>query len=388
MVVIFALYKVAVVASLSAILMFAASVIVMMERNKQRIMIPYATIWFLVLILFGALSGMWAKFLTAYNISFISRLMIILLTTTSVSVYIDERDDLERIMSMFLCGAVIIALLEFSAVPSDGWKLGSVGHYFSGNNPNDITLWMDFAMIIAFYRAYINNKKSMYLIAIMMLIFCAFSSSRKGLLAAIAGPLMIVFLSVRKRSYPLRIALAVILSVLLIMLVMENDLLYSAIGKRMDSMFDFLKGDQTDGSMGLRKYYISVAKEMFKESPLIGKGMGNFSRILATEYSGGYFYSHNNYWQILSELGLIGFFIYYSMYAYCMISFLKSYFTFRSKLSVLFLTALTMMFALDSGIISYCSKYAQLVLSIIISATYSLRNGVNSNYISADAYRR
>ena len=46
----------------------------------------------------------------------------------------------------------------------------------------------------------------------------------------------------------------------------------------------------------------------------------------------------------------------------------------RRKISVLFITAITMMIVLDSGIISYSSKYGQLVIAIIYSATYAIHS--------------
>lgn len=379
MVVVFAFYRVPIIAPATAVFMFAASFYVLLESGKSRIMIPYITIWYLTLILYGGLSGLWAQFFTSYNISFIIKLCILLLISTSVAIYVDTMEDLDRIMTLFVAGAVIIVILEFCAVPPDGWKNGSVGSYFSGNNPNDITVWIDLASAIAFYRAYVNGKKWMYPLVALFVVFCAFSSSRKGLLASLAAPIMIVFLSVEKRNYLLRIIAAVAIGVAVILIVMENDTLYTVIGRRFDSMIEYLKGEKTDGSIALRQRYIAAAKDMFNESPIIGKGMGNYSRILESEYYLGNFYSHNNYWQILSELGLIGFLIYFSMYAYCVIVFLRAYFVEKRKISVLFLTAMMMMIVLDSGIISYSSKYGQLVVAIIYCATYAIHsNGVRA----------
>ena len=380
MVVVFAFYNVANVAPLVAIVMFAASFFVLLEKSKNRIMIPYITVWYLTLILYGGLSGIWAQFFTSYNITFVIKLCIILLISTSVAVYVDTMEDLDRIMSLFVAGALIIVLLECTAVPPGGWKNGSVGSYFSGNNPNDITVWIDLASAIAFYRAYVDGKKWMYPLVAVFIAFCVFSSSRKGLLASIAGPMMIVFLSVGKKNYFLRIIAALLIGTAVLMLVMENDTLYTVIGRRFEAMFDYFTGEGSDGSIALRRRYIEAAKSMFNESPIIGKGMGNYSRILESEYYLGNFYSHNNYWQILSELGLIGFVIYFSMYVYCSVIFLRAYFVERRKIAVLFITVMTMMIVLDSGIISYSSKFGQLVIAILYCATYAIHSDGGRKY--------
>ncbi len=380
MVIVFAFYRVPIIAPAAAVFMFAASFMVVLEKSKNRIMIPYITVWYLTLILYGGLSGLWAQFFTTYNITFIIKLCIILLISTSIAIYVDTMDDLDRLMSLFVAGAVIIVLLEFTAVPSDGWKNGSVGSYFSGNNPNDITVWIDFASAIAFYRAYVNGKKKMYIATALFVVFCAFSSSRKGLLASVAGPVMIVFLSFDKDRYFLRIFTALALGAAVLVIVMKNDTFYAVIGRRLESMVEYFRGESDDGSIVLRRRYIEAAKSMFRESPIIGKGMGNYSRILESEYYLGNFYSHNNYWQILSELGMIGFIIYFSMYAYCVIAFLKAFFVDKRKISILFITAITMMIVLDTGIISYSSKYGQLVIALIYCATYAIYTDGGRSY--------
>ncbi len=380
MIIVFAFYRVARVAPVAAVCLFVASLFVLMEKSKNRITIPYIAIWYFTLILYGGLSGLWAQFFSSYNITFIIKLCIILCITTSVAIYVDTMEDLDRIMTLFVAGAVIIALLEFTAVPSGGWKIGSVGSYFSGTNPNDITVWLDLASAIAFYRAYVKGDKKMYLAVVIIVIFCVFSSSRKGLLASIAAPMMIVFLSIGKSNYWLRIIAAAMIGVGILTIIMENDTMYAAIGQRFESMFDYFTGEGSDGSMILRERYIAAAKNMFRESPIIGKGMGNYSRILESEYYLGNFYSHNNYWQILSELGMVGFIIYFSMYVYCSVVFLRAYFVEKRKISVLFLTMMAMMIVLDTGIISYSTKYGQLNIAIIYCGTYAMHSDGGRKY--------
>ena len=94
----------------------------------------------------------------------------------------------------------------------------------------------------------------------------------------------------------------------------------------------------------------------------------------------GKFYSHNNYWQLLSELGLVGCMLYYSMYVFCLIKLLKYYFADGRKASVLFITAIIMMAVLDTGIVSYSSKYGQLVIAIIYCATYAIQSDGGRKY--------
>ena len=54
---------------------------------------------------------------------------------------------------------------------------------------------------------------------------------------------MIVFLSVGKKNYFLRIVAAMTIGVAVLLIVMENDTLYTVIGRRFDSMIDYIKGE-------------------------------------------------------------------------------------------------------------------------------------------------
>ena len=72
--------------------------------------------------------------------------------------------------------------------------------------------------------------------------------------------------------------------------------------------------------------------------------------------------------------------LYYSMYVFCIVKLLKYYFADGRKASVLFLTAIIMMAALDTGIISYSSKFGQLVIVLIYCATYAIQSDGGRKY--------
>lgn len=376
MVVIFAFYSIKMVASVTALLMFFASCVLLFEKNEKRILLPYISIWYLVLIIYVVFSNMWAtRFVGSSIFSQTLRYLIILLTTTSVSFYVDDQKDIHKLLDLFVLSSFIIAVLEFAATPFNELSDGSLGNHFSGCNPNDITVWIDFAVAIAFYKAYCEGKRSMYLVTLIFIMFCALSSSRKGFAASLAGPLMIVLLSFNKRGYVLRVVLAIALIIGAWELMMKNEYLYEAIGRRFDRMMDYVRGDRIDRSMQLREYFIDVAKSMFKDSPIIGNGIESFQLLMSEEYFIEAGYAHNNYWQLLSELGLVGLVLYYGMYIYIAVSLFKSFFIKKNGISLLFLTGLVMMAVLETGTVSFDSKFAQLIIAIIYCSTYALDSG-------------
>lgn len=375
MVVIFAGYDTSGAATVTAVIMFVASCWLLFEKNRQKIVIPYVTIWYLILIIYIGFSNLWvADFAGVEALKKLLRYLIILISTTSIAIYVDDLKDLNKIIDLFICGAVIITVLEFSATPFIKLSNGSFGSNFSRCNPNDITVWIDFAAIASFYRAYNDGKKGMYLITALMVLFCALSSSRKGFAASLVGPLMIVFFSFRKRGYSFKLILTLALVIGAAVLVMENEFLYSAIGVRYDKLFTYLQGGKVDTSTQLRTFFIDYAKEMFKESPIIGNGVASFSAQVERTELGKNAYAHNNYWQILSELGLVGFVLYYSMYGYVICSLIKSYFIRHRDEASLFISTLAMMLMLEMGIVSIDSKFAQLIIAIVCCSAYTLSN--------------
>ena len=98
--------------------------------------------------------------------------------------------------------------------------------------------------------------------------------------------------------------------------------------------------------------------------------MGNFARIIDEVYKLEGVYSHNNYWQILSELGLIGFFLYYSLYITTIIRLIKASFVNKSRICLMFLCFMILLMLLETGLVTYNSKMPHVVIAIAYAATY------------------
>ncbi len=93
--------------------------------------------------------------------------------------------------------------------------------------------------------------------------------------------------------------------------------------ERIAGIFGTLQGQHADGSTAERLSFLHIMIGVFKENPFFGTGL-NTSRVFLHG-----FYSHNNYIELLGTLGLIGFFIYYSVYVHMLwkISLVKEFWT-------------------------------------------------------------
>lgn len=126
---------------------------------------------------------------------------------------------------------------------------------------------------------------------------------------------------------------------------------------RINMFLTFSNSDTLDtgGSTGDRISMIQDAFEMWANKPLFGNG------IAAFEIKYGK-YSHNNIMELLVSLGLVGFILYYSLYAYL---FSKIKEIDKSKNKIMFYIFIFIFLLFDQSIVSYYGKFKILALLIL-----------------------
>ena len=369
---IFAMYSVKMVATVTGLLTLAVAMLLWLGRKNKHIIIPYNTVWYLTLIIYIALSSIWAEYVAADFVSSLMRLVIILAMITSISIYVDCAEDLERLMTVFIFSLTVVVILELTSVPVSVWWQGAMGAHFSDFNPNELAFWSVCAETMAFYKFYIKRQRGYILLVALFIFMVVLSSSRKSMAASVVSPVFIIFLSFYKKNYLFKLLLVVAAAVGIFAFIMTNETAYQIIGRRFDSMIRYINTDnqRADNSLYLREYFVGVAKQMFYESPLFGKGWGNFAMILNNDYGAGKFYSHNNYWQLLSELGLVGLVMYYSFYVFCLIRLVRNAIINKSRICYVFLSLLVILIIVESGYVTFNTKPIQIVLGMAYAATY------------------
>lgn len=381
---VFAFYKVKVIGSVTSIMTFVCAVFIWTTRKNRKKIIPYNFIWYGTFIVYSILSWIWSSYISSAFLTSTIKMIVIALIILSISVYVDTPDDLDRLMSAFIAGMVINISLEFMSVPVGEWFRGSMGSHFSGCNTNEIAFWAVCAEVMSFYKAYINNKKGFYILTVAFLLFSILTSSRKATVVAIVGPVIMIALSTYKKRYILKVLLVIGVAIALGYMIMTDEKLYSIVGRRFESMRNYYSEDtvKSDGSLYYRNYFIEVARELFYKSPIVGVGMGNFAKILDIEYASRFAYVHNNYWQILSELGIVGFVIYYFFYLYILVKLVKNLIINKSRVSIMFITLMGLLIGLEWGIVTVYSKTAQIIVAIAFTSTYvSEMDGRKYQYI-------
>lgn len=357
----------------SGILMLLASMLLWIGRRNKNVIIPYNTVWYVVFTAYAAISCLWSFYIDTYMAGYFLRMVVIIAMITSISIYVDKPEDLERIIKLYILSITIIVALELSSVPITEWAKGEMGSHFSGENRNSVAFLVFCAELMAFYEFYSKGKKRYIILVAIFVLFIILSGSRKALFASVAAPLLFAVLSVYKKNYFFNIIFIATIMSLVVFYIFTDENAYNTIGKRMESMLTFWfdnRSHKVDNSLYMRSYYIQLAQEMFSESPVWGKGMGNFAKIIDEVYKIDGVYSHNNYWQILSELGILGFIAYYSMYFVMIIKLAKNAFIDKSRMSLMFLCFMILMMVLETGIVTYNSKMTHVVIAIAYTSTY------------------
>lgn len=369
---IFALYQVKLVATVTGMMTLVAAVFIWIDRREKKIIIPYNSVWYLVFTLYCGLTSFWSEYVPTSNIIMVGKMVVIIAMITAISIYVDAPEDLERLMSLFIFSMVIIFFLELSSVGPAGIFKGGFGSYFSGFNANEIGFWIMCAEMMAFYKAYIKNEKAYYVLVAVFIVFVIATSSRKATVATLVSPIIMLVMTTRKKFKVFQIVAMLITIAAVVYLIMTNEQLYNAIGRRFYSMMNYFDEDtlKSDGSLTMRSRFIAIAKELFAESPVFGKGMGNYIKLIQADYEMQGAYCHNNYWQILSELGITGFLIYYSFYAFTIIKLAKNVIVNKSRIAIVFLTFMIVLLIMEWGIVSFNVKTTHIIIALAYTATY------------------
>lgn len=226
-------------------------------------------------------------------------------------------------------------------------------------NVNSICMFAAMAVITDVYLSlYGKLRWSLLVFIIPTLILISFSQSRKALFMVFFAPIMLYLYknshNITKDLRPMLRILVGLIFVGFIVSLFSDSNLFIGITRRIESLINGLQGSEdTDTSTYLRMQMIDIGIKTFKESPILGVGIGN-SLVVMTRESGYATYFHNNYVELLAGGGVIAVILYYSMH----LSLLRQMLRYRKKdsMCVLFFIIICTTLLTDYGAVSYYSK--------------------------------
>ncbi len=373
----FVFYKERVATTASFAIGAAATFFITVGKIKSsRLSVPTVTVWYLLFFAFAELSAAWAYFPQEAAFTYLKQMLFILILGFGMCQYVDTHVDYERLLTIFVMASLTLSLAEILTFP---WSTLSSKSYFgstvSGLNANNFSFLMMASAIISFYKGYIRSKKLWYFPAALFIVSCLLSGSRKSTVMCLVGIAFLILFSFGKPRHFFHFFAACALAALLLWASLKIDLLYDVIGRRFESMLNYYINPaqtKTDTSLEFRSYFIEFAKQLFYEKPFFGHGFSNFSTLLQTESSfNKKLYAHNNYWEILADLGVVGFILYYWFYAYlgirAIIKLIKNRQSYTATLAIALLGTLMIV---EWGIVSMSYLFPQIVVVLIFTAVY------------------
>lgn len=285
----------------------------------------------------------------------------------------------ELILKAIFFSGVVMGLYSMAVYTPANFISAIITGERLGTEINQINIFgMNSAITVVLGLYFYLKNKRIYLLGSGIGLLCALSSgSRKALLIVVLGVILLYI-----ASYGWRSIYKVICPILFLGLfyALANDYIEGkSIFDRFESFINLFTGEgKVDSSTLIRQQMIEFGLTSFMERPLNGYGLNNFS-VLYMNFSGAATYAHNNYVEILVSIGLVGFFLYYWIYALILFNFgyllrLKKYLTKEDNLMYSLIFCLILInLLMDFATVSYFEKmtYIYFVLFNLAKLNFS-----------------
>ena len=256
-----------------------------------------------------------------------------------------------------------------------------------GVNYNHFTTQFALVLCVVLFLAY-NINKLFYIPAAFIVVNIIISGSRKVLVASLLTFLVMYIISPKggKLAKKIRrVILVLAVFAFILWLILNNNFLYNLIGQKtvvaIKEMLSMQVDRKVDYSVYQRAEVMRIAFDVFKDHPVIGVGYYCF-----LNYNEWQLYAHNNYLELLADLGLIGFVLYYIFYVKNILGFMGLNIGFvgpkfslsvdknKSVWNVLGITLMITLLILEYGQVTFFRLYALIPLMVVILGIENMKN--------------
>lgn len=342
---------------------FSAVKIIARIMLDGKVMLSGITIWYILFSLFSLCTALWSDYPDRVLDVVVRRIQIILLLFCLSQTYA-TRKGAERCFKLISWAASFCVIYVFSQTEFSDWFTVRFGETVTLLNTNVMGMALTVTTLITLYFAYYEKQRLYYVFFAIQCLATVLTGSRKSVIAVFIGFALLVFLKDKSIKLLLRVVLVILSLVAAVYAIMNVPELYKLIGRRFETMLGYLRETDYDNSMYLRELFIDYAKQFFTKHPLLGNGDASFSRMIEKVIDRNA-YAHNNYYEVLTDFGLVGFIMYYSMYVYMIIKLIRMVFFDGNNGAKLMLTIMTVVLICEYGIVLYYSVYAMIFLAAI-----------------------
>lgn len=361
----------------SVLLIFELSIILLADYSARGkaifcIKIEKLYVYLMIFIIASGLSIFVASD-KSLAVSMLLTLLKIFLSTVVIYNAISTENSIDGLLKTVMAvGYTLVVVAIFYYGPSNVFSLiGAVNARLKSDLINSNTLGMAAAMAIVINLYYIlyDRVRIYSFFAIPSIIIIATSGSRKSLVLLVLGCFLILILKNCDNKNFIKKLLKLIFAIILIGVVVffaSKLPVFNEINHRMQGLIALVTGvGEVDHSAWLRQQYVEMGMNAFKESPLLGIGLDN-ARLLSRATYGFDHYLHNNFVELLTDTGLLGFCSYYAMYLYCVYNFIKL-FKLHDRELFICITMTLLLIIMDYGMVSYYAKETYFYILIVFA---------------------
>ena len=339
--------------------------------KKSQVKLSFFVGWAVAFFMFCLLACLWALDMDS-SFDVMKTLLLVFVSHVLISSVLQSKEDVNGILMANLIALLVMALyilftLDLSQLGEDRIGVDTHGEYW---NANDLGLKLCVGLAISLYFAfkYKKNWQRILFLAVAVLFgYLALYTGSRKVLIMIMLTLILLFWLKAKRHRITAFLIAIACAVGLYILVMNVEPLYNVLGWRVEEMLNgLLYGGTNEGSFNLRNQMIEKGWGYFLERPIFGHGINNF-RVLHGAETNFSTYAHNNFIEILVSGGIVGFVIYYSIYAYLLIKLFKPTFKERELLSIILFSSNIILLVLQVALVSYYDTMCNCLLMIGVS---------------------
>lgn len=346
----------------STFMLFAIAIAMNIKMSRTKLY-QATNVWYFFFWIFGILSIIWSiRRADSYGMTrIILRQFAVII---ALGLGIDSIKNIHIALKIYLVSCTIM-MLKISIYMARGYSGSKMWDAICGNYFNTVAQILALSIAVALYLFQHEveiRKKALYIIyAVFAFYHIIATGSRKGLIMPLVaiGVYLIVKSGADLKKIIRNILIFIAGAVVLGYVLMQNE----ELAVRLNMVVELiLQGNAVDESSVLRMAFIQLAKEMFITSPLLGCGLNTFASQCLINY-GRYYYAHNNFFELLSGVGIVGFVSYYWLYAYSIYKF----YVMRKKHDIYILGLsvwLTLIF-FEYGIVTYSVLLYPILLTIL-----------------------
>lgn len=314
-----------------------------------------------IFLIWCALSILWAYDQYVAGISFLKFLTKIF-GCFVIYLHYREKRDIESLLTAVMYSGYLVAILCVVILGFGGIiDLTEKGHRIGTStflNGNTVGILVARTLLINAFFALIHKEKvwTMLLFGLPSVLLIAMSGSRKAMILFVLGFLALVFVKYCSREKLflekfLRIIIGLFVVGMCLYFVLQLPV-FEMVSKRFTMMIDAYT-DTSHGSFGdIRWQLVMIGWNVFLDNFLFGVGFDNAGVVVGNYFGISYFYTHNNYIELLASLGITGFSLYYLLHFWL----LKNYIRFlehRDELYVFCFLMLVLSIIVEWGYVAY-----------------------------------